>query len=130
MNFAVPLNNTPPSLASVPESPTSSVGNAPIVIESSEHRAELIGAGGVVVIKFSAVWCGPCKKIAPAYHALSGDFPEGVKFTEEDIDEAFEGLPEEIKSVPTFFYFKNGEFKESTKGANIQVVKDTITKYI
>ena len=122
MNFAVPLTNSPPP--SVPS------GEEPIVVESSEHRAELIGAGGVVVIKFSAEWCGPCKKIAPAYHALSSDFPEGVKFAEEDIDEEYEGLPEEIKSVPTFFYFKDGEFKESTKGANIQDVKDTITKYI
>jgi thioredoxin 1 len=121
MNFAIPLsNNIPPS---IPE------GAEAVEIESAEHRAELVAGGGVVVIKYSAGWCGPCKKIAGAYHELGGEF-EGVKFAEEDIDEEFEGLPEQIKSVPTFFYFKDGEFKESTKGANIQVVKDTLKKYI
>lgn len=119
MNFAVPINNVPPA------APVA----RPTEIESPEHRAEVIGSEGVVVIKFSAVWCGPCKKIEGAYHALGIEFGD-VRFAEEDIDEEFDGLPEEIKSVPTFFYFKNGEFLESTKGANIQVVKDTITKHI
>ena len=43
----------------------------------------------LIVIDFTATWCGPCKMIAPFYAALPGDHP-GVIFCKVDVDEAAE----------------------------------------
>lgn len=40
----------------------------------------------VTVKKFSAVWCGPCRALAPVMNEIKGNF-SNVKFEEYDIDE-------------------------------------------
>jgi thiol-disulfide isomerase/thioredoxin len=50
----------------------------------------------IIVLKFSADWCGPCKKIAPTVEAWKAKFPETVTFYEIDIDE----------SINIYSYFK------------------------
>jgi thioredoxin 1 len=40
----------------------------------------------VTVKKFSAVWCGPCRVLAPVMNEIKGQF-SNVKFEEYDIDE-------------------------------------------
>uniref|UniRef100_A0A7N8YIW1 Thioredoxin n=1 Tax=Mastacembelus armatus TaxID=205130 RepID=A0A7N8YIW1_9TELE len=71
---------------------------------TDEFRALLKEAGDkLVVVDFSATWCGPCKKIAPEYEDLSKK-PENknVVFLKVDVDEA------EV-CMPTFHFYKNGK---------------------
>lgn len=65
------------------------------------------------VIKFTASWCGPCKRISPLYKKLSEEHTS-VKFYEVDIDEGAEISDTlGIKSVPTFLFFVSGEQRKS-----------------
>ena len=43
-----------------------------------------------VIIKFTAPWCGPCKKIQPIVQELVNNLPNNIKFIEIDIDESLE----------------------------------------
>ena len=43
--------------------------------------------GKLIVIDFTATWCGPCKMIAPIFKQLSQEF-SGVIFVKVDVDEA------------------------------------------
>ena len=63
----------------------------------------------VTVKKFSAVWCGPCRVLAPVMNEIKGNF-SNVKFEEYDIDEYSE-ITEKygVRSVPTVIIEKNGE---------------------
>ena len=51
--------------------------NHPIEILSKTHfdeemeKSDSIGNGQLVVVKFSAEWCGPCKQIEPIYYAIA-----------------------------------------------------------
>ena len=42
------------------------------LIESKEAFQEALAAAGdkLVVVDFSATWCGPCKMIKPFFHSL------------------------------------------------------------
>ncbi len=55
----------------------------------------------VTVKKFSAVWCGPCRALAPVMNEIKGQF-SNVKFEEYDIDEYSEVTEQYgVRSVPT-----------------------------
>jgi thioredoxin 1 len=62
----------------------------------------------VTVKKFSAVWCGPCRVLAPVMNEIKGQF-SNVKFEEYDIDEYSEVIEQYgVRSVPTVIIEKNG----------------------
>jgi len=96
-----------------------------IHVESEEHRQKFISNNEVVVLKFGAEWCGPCKKIEPEYKKLAENKKE-IIFLSEDIDDDFEGNHEIIKSIPCFHFFKNGKFIQNCLGANINRVAEII----
>ena len=62
----------------------------------------------VTVKKFSAVWCGPCRALAPVMNEIKGNF-SNVKFEEFDIDE-YGDVTEQygVRSVPTVIIVKDG----------------------
>jgi len=86
-------------------------------------------AGKLVVVDFSAEWCGPCKRIAPTYEKLSQTHSD-VVFIHVDIDE-LEGLPDgaDVQGVPTFKFFKDGTFLEQFSGADAAKLESLINKY-
>lgn len=60
------------------------------------------------VIKFSAVWCGPCKVLNPIWEELKAT-EVSAEFVSADIDVEVELLAEyKIKGVPTLLYLKDG----------------------
>ena len=62
----------------------------------------------VTVKKFSAVWCGPCRALAPVMNEIKGQF-SNVKFEEYDVDVAYEEATKYgVRSVPTVIVEKNG----------------------
>ncbi|KAK9050979.1 hypothetical protein SSX86_027604 [Deinandra increscens subsp. villosa] len=80
----------------------------------------------LMVIDFSAAWCGPCKFIEPAVHDLAVEFSD-VDFIKIDIDE----LPDvakdfEVKAMPTFVLVKKGKERERIVG----VKKDELHRLI
>merc|ERR1712071_348547 len=74
----------------------------------------------LVIIDFSATWCGPCKVIAPLYHELSDmDENENVVFLKVDVDDNSDAAMKwSVSSMPTFLFIKSGEVVERLSGAN------------
>ncbi|KFY92166.1 hypothetical protein V498_05125 [Pseudogymnoascus sp. VKM F-4517 (FW-2822)] len=66
-----------------------------------------------VVLDAFAVWCGPCKAIAPTLVKYSEEFTN-AHFIKVDVDEV-PAVAQElgVRAMPTFILFKNGvKFKE------------------
>lgn len=58
-------------------------------------------------IDFNATWCGPCKLIGPAFHAVANDYIGRVTFYSVDIDRCPETAKAfNITAVPTFVLMK------------------------
>jgi thiol-disulfide isomerase/thioredoxin len=45
---------------------------------------------GLVIVKFGAEWCGPCKKIDPLVHTWFSNAPQSVQCCLIDIDECID----------------------------------------
>lgn len=82
----------------------------------------------LVVVDFSASWCGPCQMIAPLFKQLaqSADYA-GVVFLKVDVDEgAAIAQKYQVMSMPTFVFFKDAQPIERFSGASIEKVKAVI----
>lgn len=90
------------------------------------------------VLKFSAIWCGPCKMLAPIFHKISEmeEF-KNVSFEEIDVDSDDEESNEliskfEVRNLPTIVILnENNELSKRIVGslteANlVQVLRDTL----
>lgn len=88
------------------------------------------------VIKFSAVWCGPCRVLAPIFHKTSQmkEF-EGIDFYELDIDDDDNAelvQQYQIRNVPTVLAVdENNEIVRRIVGAVpenqfISMLKDAV----
>ncbi|XP_006864742.1 PREDICTED: thioredoxin [Chrysochloris asiatica] len=99
-------------------------------IESKgDFHAALSSAGDkLVVVDFTATWCGPCKMIKPFYHSLSEKFGN-VVFLEVDVDDCQDVASEcEVKCMPTFQFYKKGEKVGEFSGANKEKLEATINE--
>jgi len=83
----------------------------------------------LIVVDFSAAWCGPCKAIAPKFSEFSKRF-EDVVFVHVDVDE-LNALPvvATVTGVPTFKFFKNKAVVFEFSGANAANLEQNIAKH-
>jgi len=87
------------------------------VIKSNEFVEKVENSKGVVVVDFSATWCGPCKMLTPVFHAASNKIGDKAKFFKLDIDESRSVAQKyKISAVPTMIIFKNGVPVENLAG--------------
>ena len=84
------------------------------VIESRNKFLDLLKANpGLIVIKFGATWCGPCKKIKHIVEAFFASSPANVICADIDVDESFDlysflKSKRMINGIPAIFCYKKG----------------------
>ncbi|KAM4565526.1 thioredoxin b [Fundulus diaphanus] len=99
------------------------------VEDLQEFKTILKDAGDkLVVVDFTATWCGPCKQIAPEFVKLS-EQPENqnVIFLKVDVDDAQDVSQEcKISCMPTFQFYKLEQKVFEFSGANLTTLKSKI----
>ncbi|KAF4322121.1 hypothetical protein BBO99_00001185 [Phytophthora kernoviae] len=96
----------------------------------SDWNAQMQSAGGkLVVVDFSAVWCGPCQHIKPVYHQLSGQYTD-VVFLE--VDEA-QNRPLigalGVRGFPTFHFYVSQQKVDELVGADPNQLRAKIEQW-
>ena len=80
---------------------------------------ELVSKKKPLIIKFTATWCGPCKKIAPIFNNLTEKVKHLVDVVIVDADEGSDICSAlKVRGYPTFISYVNGEMAESLIGAS------------
>jgi len=104
----------------------------PVTITDQNFTEEVTNSNLPVLIDFWAVWCGPCRAIAPIVEQLAGEYEGKVKIGKLDVDENPEtAVKFGVRSIPTLLLFKNGQVVDTIIGAvQKQVIVQKITPYI
>lgn len=80
--------------------------------------SEVIKSGGVVMVDFWAVWCGPCRMLAPTVEELAKEYAGKLKVAKVNTDENPDIASRyKIMGIPTVMFFKNGEKADQVVGA-------------
>jgi thioredoxin 1 len=82
----------------------------PITLTDATFDATLRGTQLPVLVDFWAVWCGPCKAIAPLLEAAASSYDGKLKVAKVDVD-ANSALAQtyKVRNIPTLLLFKGGE---------------------
>ncbi|MFZ1518073.1 MAG: thioredoxin [Ignavibacteriaceae bacterium] len=90
----------------------------PIEFTDQNFTDEVLQSDKPVLVDFWAVWCGPCKMIAPFVEELANEFEGKAKVGKLDVDNNQESaIKYGVRSIPTVLIFKDGKVKETIIGA-------------
>lgn len=81
----------------------------------------IIKSNKVVVVDFSANWCGPCRAIAPMIDQLAIEFKGKAIIGKIDVD----GNPNSttqygVRNIPAILFFKDGKLVDKQAGGSTQ----------
>lgn len=102
------------------------------IISSDEEFPLALGQAGeaLVVVDFTATWCGPCRSIGPVFERLSDKYPT-VVFLKVDVDVCQTvRTVMHIESLPTFVFLKNAQKVHQFSGADATQLERTIDQIL
>jgi thioredoxin 1 len=79
-------------------------------VDDSNFDTEVLNDTGIVLVDFSATWCGPCQRQHPILEKFASENFGKIKVVTVDIDDAPVAVSKlGIRSVPSLLVFENGK---------------------
>ncbi|MFP9098277.1 thioredoxin family protein [Flavobacterium sp. RHBU_24] len=93
-----------------------------------DNLAEIVAAEPVVVVQYSAGWCGNCKIMKPKFKKMATD-NENITFVIADA----ENYPEsrklaKVDNLPTFAAFKNGVLVNQVQTNKLEILTNLVNE--
>ena len=89
----------------------------PIEVTDKTFEQTVLKAEVPTAVDFWAVWCGPCKMIAPILEEIAQEYEGKIQVTKLDVDYNNESaMKYGVMSIPTLILFKNGQPVERIVG--------------
>jgi thioredoxin 1 len=90
----------------------------PIEVTDGNFATEIENAKGLSIVDFWAVWCGPCRMVAPVMEQLATEHSGRVKVAKLDVDSNQQTATRyNIRSIPSILFFKDGKLVDQIVGA-------------
>lgn len=89
----------------------------PIDVTDETFSEKVLEASLPTLVDFWAVWCMPCKMIAPIVEELAEEYDGRLQVMKLDVDENTEtAMRYGVMGIPTLILFKDGSAVEQIQG--------------
>jgi len=97
-------------------------------INDLNFESEVLKSSLPFLLDFGAVWCGPCKALAPIVDKLANELKGKARVGKLDVDDSPATAAKfGIRSVPTVLVFKDGKVASQLVG---MTTKETLAKLL
>lgn len=80
--------------------------------------SEVLQTNSLVMVDFWAVWCGPCRMVAPTVEELSKEYTGQLKVVKLNTDDNPDIASRyKIMGIPTLMFFRDGQKVDQVVGA-------------
>ncbi|KAF8057849.1 hypothetical protein N665_1253s0007 [Sinapis alba] len=117
------------------ESEISPYKASPLIVEMKKKNQwksrfnALKDTNKLVVIKFTAKWCGPCKSLEPKLEELASKYTD-VEFVKIDVDVLKSVWKEyNLHALPTVVFMKRGQEVDRVVGLKLDEIEGKLHKY-
>lgn len=95
-----------------------------------DNLAEVIASNDVVLVQFSASWCGNCRIMKPKFKKMASE-NENVPFLIVDAEQFTESRKlANVDNLPTFAAFKNGVLVNQTQTNKAEVLAELVAEVL
>lgn len=101
------------------------------VINDDSHFMQEMNNQGVklVIVDYTASWCGPCQRIAPVFEELSRKYHKAA-FLKVDVDKCKDtAAAQGVSAMPTFIFYRNKTKLDRIQGADVAALESKIKQY-
>ncbi len=93
--------------------------NGKVAAVTDDTFADLVEkSSGLTLIDFWAVWCGPCRMVAPIVEQLATEYEGKLKVLKLDVDSNMQTSTRfNVRSIPSLLFFKDGRLVDTVVGA-------------
>jgi thioredoxin 1 len=103
-----------------------------VEVNDANFDQEVLKSEQPVMVDFWAVWCGPCKAIAPIVDGVAATYAGKLKVAKVNVDQNG-ATPSRygIRGIPALLFFKGGKVADQIVGYVPQdVIEEKIKKLI
>jgi thioredoxin 1 len=92
-------------------------GQGVFEVSDATFEQEVLQSDKPVLVDFWAVWCGPCKAIAPIVDSIATTYAGKLKVAKVNVDENG-ATPSRfgIRGIPALLFFKGGKVADQIVG--------------
>ncbi|MBI4151178.1 thioredoxin [Candidatus Woesearchaeota archaeon] len=89
-----------------------------LAVTQATFTKDVLQSNLPVIVDYWAVWCSPCRMLAPIFEKVSKEFAGKMVFAKCDVD-ANQSLAQQydIRGIPCMVIFKHGKEVERLTGA-------------
>ncbi len=95
-----------------------------------DNLAELVASNDLVVVQYSASWCGNCRIMKPKFKMLASQ-NDGIPFLIIDAEKFPESRKlAKVDNLPTFATFRNGKLVNQSQTTKLEVLTELVNEVI